>query len=120
MCKYLSSTNGDGVYNPICTDNFVSNILCNASSDITTSLSINFYDDLPSALNTAVFNPDHTDDSNMEGDAYLVSKNLSTSNLLGRNCGDYSECSGEMLTYTNKAICCTGEAGCQRICTTNN
>ena len=35
-----------------------------------------------------------------------------SSSVLGRNCGDYSECADSTLNYENKAICCSATGAC--------
>ena len=110
-CANISSATGNGTYNVTCTDNFVSNVLCD---QVTNTLTIDFDHDFPSALIDALFRPNIEQDSNLEDRIYLMYKNLSRPNVLGINCGDSQECQNlnDTLNYHNRAICCTSYAGC--------
>ena len=112
-CANISSATGDGNYIIDCSNNFISNILCNTSDDITYSLTIDFEHDLPNELIEALITPNISDDLQSEDKIYLMYQNLSNPNILGKNCGDYRECNYSTLNYDNQAIICSAYQGCQ-------
>ena len=111
-CANISSATGNGTYNAQCTHNFVSNVLCNTTDDITYSLTIDFDNDLPDVFIETMMTPNNKDD-NLD-DRYLLYKNTSNynPNVLGINCADSQQCEYNSLNYSNKAICCTSFNAC--------
>ena len=99
-CYNVSSMNGNGNYNIDCTNNKVSNILCNVSQDYISMTALN---DLPSSITHIGHGFENIDTLSL----------CTNSSVLGINCGDDQECQNSSLSYINKAICCTGHYGCE-------
>ena len=68
--------------------NCVFNILCNTSDDIVDCLTIDFENNLASALIEALISRNVENDLTEHDALYLMYKNLSNPNALGINCGE--------------------------------
>ena len=76
-CANISSATGDGTYDVDCSQNLISNILRNSTTDdITYALSIGINNDLPSKLIEALISPNTNlnDDLNSQDDLYYFLK----------------------------------------------
>ena len=115
-CANISSATGNGTYIVDCGNNFVLNILCNTSNNVTQfapKMDFKNDDNIPSILIEYLYTPRRNnieDDLNWQKyNIYFMYKNFSKH---GINCGDYGECYNRTLNYTNKAICCTSCGAC--------
>ena len=98
-CYNVSSMSGNGNYSIDCTNNLISNLLCNEQNDDISILTLN---SLPSGIKEIGVK---------EVDTLSLCTN---SSVLGINCGNYQECeSTTLLNYQNQAICCSSYQGCR-------